>query len=58
MIKNILILIACCAIVWLSLVFFETFGMYSFTIMLVIAITYLLSRIGKPKFGSKDKANK
>lgn len=45
------------AIFALSLFFFQTFGMYSFTIFLVISIVYLLSRSGKPKFGRKNKAN-
>ena len=58
MIKNLLFIILCVIITGLSLVFFRTFGMYSFTIMLVIAVVYLLSRVGKPKFGGKDKANK
>jgi hypothetical protein len=58
MIKNLLFLITAIAIFGLSLLFFQTFGMYSFTIMLVIAIVYLLSRAGKPKFSSKDRANK
>ena len=56
MIKNILFLILCIAIFWVSLVFFQTFGIYSFTIMLVLVVVYLVSRIGKPKFGGKNKA--
>ena len=54
-IKGILILIVCLIISALSLLFFQTFEMYSFTIMLIIAIALLLSRVGKPKFGNKDK---
>jgi len=58
MIKNLLFLALCIIIAGLSWWVFQLFGMYTFTIMLVIAIALLLSRVGKPKFGSKDKANK
>ncbi len=57
MIKNILFLIACTIIVGLSLVVFQIFGMYTFTIMIVITVVGLLKGV-KPKFGGKDKANK
>jgi len=57
MIKNILFLIACTIIVGLSLVVFQIFGMYTFTIMIVITVVGLLTGV-KPKFGGKDKANK
>ncbi len=58
MIKNLLFLLAAFVIFGLSLLFFQTFEMYSFTIMLIIAIALLLSRVGKPKFGNKDKSKK
>ncbi|BBA34424.1 uncharacterized protein sS8_2472 [Methylocaldum marinum] len=57
MIKNILILIACGLIVWLSLIAFQILGNYAFLIMIVITIVGLMSGV-KPKFGNRDKANK
>ncbi len=57
MINNIIILVACGLIVWLSLIAFQVLGNYAFLIMIVIAIALLLSGV-KPKFGGKDKANK
>lgn len=56
MIKNILILIACGLIVWLSLITFQILGNYAFLIMIVITIVGLMSGV-KPKFGNRDKAN-
>lgn len=58
MIKNLLFVLVAFVIFGLSLFFFQTFEMYSFTIMLIIAIALLLSRVGKPKFGNKDKSKK
>jgi hypothetical protein len=57
MIKNILILIACGLIVWLSLIAFKFLGNYSFLIMIVITFLGLMSGV-KPKFGNKDRVNK
>ena len=58
MIKSLLFLLAAFVIFGLSLLFFQTLEMYSFTIMLIIVIALLLSRAGKPKFGNKDKIKK
>jgi len=55
MIKNILFLIACMLIAGVSWGVFQVFGLYTFTIMLVITIVALLSGINKPKFGGKEK---
>lgn len=55
MIQNILFLVASIAIAGLAWGIFQIFGIYTFTIMLVISIALLLSRIGKPKFKNKDK---
>ena len=55
--KNILILIACVIIAWLSLLAFRILDSYMFIIMEVIAFLLLLSAIKKPKFGSKKNKN-
>ncbi len=55
MIKNILFLIICIILAGLSWGVFQIFGMYTFTIMLVITIVSLLSGIKKPKFDGKEK---
>ena len=57
MAKNILILIACALIVWLSLVAFRILGNYAFLLMTIIAVAGLMVGV-KPKFGRKGKANK
>ncbi len=57
MIKNIIILVICGLIVWLSLIVFQVLGNYAFLIMIVITVVGLMSGV-KPKFGNKDKANK
>ena len=58
MIKGILILILSIIIVYLSLVAFQVLGNYAFLLMIVITLAVLLSRIDKPRFGGKNKANK
>ncbi len=56
--RNILILVACGIIVWLSLLAFRTLDSYAFLIMVVIAIVGLLSGIDKPKFGNNKNKEK
>ncbi len=56
--KNILILIACGIIAWLSLLAFRVLDSYAFIIMEVIAFVLLLSAIKKPKFGNKKDKKK
>lgn len=54
LIKGVFILIACIIISALSLLFFQTFGNYAFSIMTAITFLGLMTRV-KPKFGNKNK---
>ncbi len=56
--KNIIILVGCGIIVWLSLLAFRALDSYAFLIMVVVAVALLLSRISKPKFGNKKSKEK
>lgn len=54
MLKNILFLLACIALVFVAWGVFQIFGEYAFNLMLVITLVLLLFRVGKPKFGRKE----
>ncbi|HBO0859709.1 hypothetical protein KKY53_10680 [Pseudomonas aeruginosa] len=53
MLKNILFLAACVAIVAAAWGLFYVLGNYAFLVMLVITVAALIAKVGKPKFGTK-----
>lgn len=55
MIKNILFFILCVILTGVSWGIFQIFGMYTFTIMLIITVACLLS--GAPKKSGNNKNN-
>ena len=54
LIKGVFILIACIIISALSLLFFQTFGNYAFSIITAITFMGLMTKV-KPKLGNKNK---